>query len=189
MIAPELQKFFAVLRGGDREALGQMLREHGRFLQSVIRLRLLDGRLRRVMDTDDVFQSLLKDFLSRKEGQLPTPDAESQMRAYLSAAAHHKIEMRARKERRNLGGLPDGCEPVSPEPAADRGVEGRDFLQAVRSRLSEENRRLFDLKAQGLTWPEIAAQVGGLPDALRMRLSRAVAAVMAELGQEGSNAP
>jgi hypothetical protein len=44
---------------------------------------------------------------------------------------------------------------------------------------------LFDLKAQGLTWQEVAAKVGGRADALRMRLNRAVAAVLTELGDKG----
>ena len=40
-----------------------MLREMDPFLRRVIRLRLLDGRLRRAVDTTDILQSLLKDFL------------------------------------------------------------------------------------------------------------------------------
>jgi DNA-directed RNA polymerase specialized sigma24 family protein len=181
MAAPELQDFFAVLHRGDPETLAYWLRQHGRFLRSVIRLRLLDGRLRRVMDTNDVFQSLLKDFLSRDEGDLPAPEAASQMRAYLTAAANHKIQTRARKERRHLGSLPDDCEPAGGAPPADRGVAARDFLDAVAARLAGENRRLLDLKVQGLTWAEIAARVGGRPDALRIRLDRAVAAALSKI--------
>jgi hypothetical protein len=40
-----------------------MLREMDPFLRRVIRMRLLDGRLRRSVDTTDILQSLLKDFL------------------------------------------------------------------------------------------------------------------------------
>jgi DNA-directed RNA polymerase specialized sigma24 family protein len=52
----------------------------------------------------------------------------------------------------------------------------------VRGRLDESARLLLDLKAQGLTWQEIAAKVDGSADALRMRLNRAVATVLTELG-------
>lgn len=85
-----------------------------------------------------------------------------------------------------MGGLPSVWEPVSNEPAATRRIEAQDLSQAIRARLSESNRLLYDLKAQGLTWTEIAAQVEGHPDALRMRLRRAIAAVLDEMGHEDS---
>jgi DNA-directed RNA polymerase specialized sigma24 family protein len=109
---------------------------------------------------------------------------------YLAAAVRHKIQTRTRKERRHAGSLPDDLEPVSPEPQAAQQAEDQDFCQAIRARLSGEKRLLFDLKSQGLTWTEISEKIGGQPDALRMRLSRAVAAVLGELGQEElSHAP
>jgi DNA-directed RNA polymerase specialized sigma24 family protein len=97
----------------------------------------------------------------------------------------HKVQTRLRKERRHAGSLPDEWEPASPEPDVGKRVEDQDFAAAIRSRLDESTRLLFDLKAQGLTWQEVAAQVGGRADTLRMRLNRAVAAVLTELGDKG----
>ena len=104
MPTPELQEFFAKIQGADEGAVEAMLQELDPFLRRVIRLRLLDGRFRRAVDTTDILQS---------------------------------------------------------------------------------TRLLFDLKAQGLTWHEVAAKAGGRADALRMRLNRAVAAVLTELGDKG----
>ena len=184
MATPEYHEFLAVLRSGDRQAVEELLRQLDPFLRRIIRLRLIDGRLRHVTDTTDILQSLLKNFLSqRQKDHLPAPGADG-LYAYLAAAVHHKIQTRARKERRHAGSLPDDWEPASPEPSPPQQVEGRDFSQAIRARLPEPARRLFDLKAQGLTWTEIAAQVGGQPDALRMRLRRAIATVLGALGHE-----
>jgi DNA-directed RNA polymerase specialized sigma24 family protein len=184
MATSELQDFLAVLRNGDAESVERLLSEVEPVLRDIIRLRQIDGRLRRVADTTDIFHSLLKDFLVQEVRDSDPARARGGLTAYLAAAVRNKILRRLRKERRNAGGLPDGWEPVSPEPPADRRAEGREALQAIRDRLDEANRRLFDLKLQGLIWPEIAERVGGRPDALRMRLNRAVADILGELGYE-----
>jgi DNA-directed RNA polymerase specialized sigma24 family protein len=186
MVTAELSDFFAVLRSGDQQAVEQLLCQLDPILRSIIRLRLIDGRLRRLVDTTDIVQSLLKNFLHQGEKDGP-PEGAGGLCAYMAAAVHHKIRTKARKEVRNAGSLPVDWEPVSPEPPPGRRVEDRDFSQAVRARLSEPARRVFDLKAQGLTWAEVAGQVGGSPDALRMRLRRAVAAALAGLGHEESS--
>jgi DNA-directed RNA polymerase specialized sigma24 family protein len=184
MATPELFDFFAVLRSGDGQAVEELLRQLDPILRRIIRLRLTDGRLRRLMDTTDIVQSLLANFLCQSATDHPAPPNPHRLCAYLAAAVHHKICTKTRKERRHAGSLPDGWEPLSPEPPPAQNAEGQDFRQAVRARLPEQTRRLFDLKAEGLTWAEIAEQVGGHPDALRMRLRRAVAAALGELGCE-----
>jgi RNA polymerase sigma factor (sigma-70 family) len=181
MATPELDKFLAVLRNGDREEVEKLLGDLDPFLRRIIHLRLIDGRLRRITDTADIFQSLLKDFMSQEHSPAET---SAGLCAYLAAAAHHKIQTRARKERRHAGSLPEDWEPICPEPPASQHIEDQDFSQAIRARLSRGKRLLFDLKSQGLTWTEIAARLGGTPDALRMRLSRAVATVLSELGHK-----
>jgi DNA-directed RNA polymerase specialized sigma24 family protein len=70
------------------------------------------------------------------------------------------------------------------EPAVGKRLENQDFIEAVRERLAEDRRLLFDLTMQGLSWTEISAIVEGSPDALRMRLRRGIASVLSELGEE-----
>ena len=50
----------------------------------------------------------------------------------------------------------------------------QDLLRAVRSRLTTEERQLAELRVQGHTWPEIAAKIGGAPQARRRQLDRAL---------------
>lgn len=184
MATPELSDFFAVLRDGDGQAVEELLRQLDPIFRRLIRLRLIDGRLRHVLDTTDIYQSLLKDFLSQKD-RGPTPAGSSAgLCAYLAAAVRYKIQTRARKERRHTGGLPDEWEPVSPEPTPEQHVQDQDLRQTIRSRLAEKTRHLFDLKIQGLTWNAIAEQMGGDPDTLRMRLRRAVTTALGELSHE-----
>jgi DNA-directed RNA polymerase specialized sigma24 family protein len=184
MAAPESPDFFALLRSSDGPAVEELLNRLAPFLRSTIHLRLIGGRLRGLTDTTDILQSLLKDFLSRREPGHSPADGSAELCAYLAAAVHHKICTKMRKERRHGGSLPEECEPVSPEPPPAQHVEGLDLRQAIRDRLSEQTRQVFDLRTQGLTWAEIAGQVGGNPDALRMRLRRTVATILGELGHE-----
>ena len=177
---PELQEFFAIIQGDDEQALETMLQELDPFLRRVIRLRLHDGRLRRSVDTTDILQSLLEDFLRQPEAGERAETSSAELSAYLAAAVRHKVQTRLRKERRHAGSLPRDWEPASPEPDVGQRVEVQDFAAAIRGRLDASTCLLFDLKAQGLTWQEIAAQVGGRADALRMRLTRTVAALLAE---------
>jgi RNA polymerase sigma factor (sigma-70 family) len=184
MATPEVQDFLTKLRSGDRQAIEEILRQQEPFLRRAIRLRLIDKRLRRVVDTTDILQSLLKDFLYQKQKEhLPAGALGGELAAWLTKAVHHKIRTRMRKECRGRGSpLPNKVEPVSPEPSVARQMELRETIQDNRARLSEKERWLFDLWAQGLPWEQIAEQVGARPDTLRMRLRRALARVLRELG-------
>lgn len=51
----------------------------------------------------------------------------------------------------------------------------------MRRRLSPEERRLAELRAAGLEWNAIAAEVGGNAEAARKRYLRAIDRVAAEL--------
>jgi hypothetical protein len=66
----------------------------------------------------------------------------------------------------------------------DQLLHTRDLLQAVRQRLSEEERSLAEQRAQGREWTEIAAACGAGAEALRKQLARALGRVVKELGLE-----
>ena len=61
---------------------------------------------------------------------------------------------------------------------------GRLGLIMARSLSDLQVMEIPELMLGGLTWTEIAGRVGGQADALRMRLSRAVATVLSELGHK-----
>jgi RNA polymerase sigma-70 factor (ECF subfamily) len=208
MASAEVQHFLETLRTGDSHAVEVLLRQIDPFLRRIIRQRLIDGRVRRVVDTTDVLHSVVKDFLARTRSRPETaaahgdrtplpalaekatgpPSSKGQpafspnaLGAYLAAAVHHKIQTRARKEKRHAGSLNPAWESPSPELSPSQLIQEQDFKEVIRARLSPDKQRLFDLKTQGLTWDEIAERVGGRADALRMRLTRSIAAILREL--------
>jgi DNA-directed RNA polymerase specialized sigma24 family protein len=64
---------------------------------------------------------------------------------------------------------------------------GRELLAAVKTRLPEEERKLFQWRQDGLSWREIAGRTGESEALLRKRLSRALRQVSIELGMEPSD--
>jgi hypothetical protein len=63
------------------------------------------------------------------------------------------------------------------------------LLRELRRRLTDEERRLTELRGQGLGWAEIARELGGTPDARRVQLVRAVQRVRDELGLGDEDVP
>jgi hypothetical protein len=67
------------------------------------------------------------------------------------------------------------------DPSPSRLVAGRELLEEFRRRLTDEERQLADLRAQGFAWAEIVAQVGGTPAARSKQLVRALDRVEQQL--------
>jgi RNA polymerase sigma-70 factor (ECF subfamily) len=178
------------VRAGDSAAATDLVRQYEAELRRAVRVRLTDPRLRRVLDTMDVCQSVLANFFIRVvsgEFDLSRPE---QLLHLLVAMARNKIldkvrrqTTRKRDQRRNeadaaLEGVPDRA----PDPA--RVVAGQDLLAEVRRLLTDDERFLADQRAEGREWPDIARELGAQPDALRKKLSRALDRVVTRLGLE-----
>jgi hypothetical protein len=115
MPTPELQEFFAKIQRGDEKAVEAMLLEMDPFLRRVIRMRLLDERLRRAVDTTDVLQSLLADFSREPAAGEPAEASSAELCAYVAAAVRRKVQTRLHKERRHAGSRPEEWEPARPQ--------------------------------------------------------------------------
>ena len=73
-------------------------------------------------------------------------------------------------------GLPAGWVSQGPSTAAypSQVASDNDLFETVALRLGDQERQILDLRAQGWEWAEIAARLGGSPQARRMQLARAV---------------
>lgn len=190
MAIPEFSEFFAVLRSRDAEAVEKMLGELEPFLRKVIHLRLMSGRPLPTVDTTDVLQSLLKDFLQRTAEGTDPAERSGQLAAFLKAAVHRKVSGKARKESRNLGGLPDGWDIPCPDSDGARRIENEDLFEALQARLGDSERQVLELLARGLTWDEIGVRLGANPNTLRIGLKRSIAGALAAMGlAEGNHGP
>ena len=176
------------IRAGDGQAAADLVRQYEPAVRLEVRLRLRDGRLRRAFDSMDVCQSVLASFFVRAAAGQYDLDRPGQLLRLLAAIARNKVAFHARKERaqrrdrrRVAADAVDELEVADAAPSPSRVVAGQELLQEFRRRLTEEERRLADLRAQGRGWADIAAEVGGRPEARRMQLTRAVERVSREL--------
>jgi RNA polymerase sigma-70 factor (ECF subfamily) len=184
------QELIRRVRGGDEEAAARLVQEYEKDVRRVVRSRLKDSSMRQLLDSVDIFQSVMANFFVRAAlGQFEI-DTPNDLRKLLVTMACNRFKDQARKknsERR--GGKSSHAD--SPEallgaadPAASPSqvIEYRDLYQQACNRLSPEERTLFDRRAQGYDWAEIAGAMGKSPESLRKQLSRAVNRVAQELG-------
>jgi RNA polymerase sigma-70 factor (ECF subfamily) len=181
----------ARVRAGDPEAAAELVRAYEPVIRSRVRvwLRMQDPRLRRAFDSVDVCQSVLASFFVRAAAGQYTLDEPEQLIGLLVQMARHKLAhqvsrhtARKRDVRRTDGGGLDAVPAASADPTPSTAVADKELLGEVRRRLREDERRIADLRAEGNDWAAVAAAVGGTPDGARVKLSRALDRVTAELG-------
>ena len=176
------------VRAGDAAAAAELVRRYEPAVRVAVRVRLTDPALRRVLDTADVCQSVLANFFVRAAAGQFDLESPGQLLGLLTTMARNKVTNLALRERtaRRGGGRPRGdindADPADPGSSPSQVVAAEELRRAFRERLSAEERDLADRRARGDGWAEIAAELGGDPDALRVRLGRAVDRVTAELG-------
>jgi DNA-directed RNA polymerase specialized sigma24 family protein len=178
----EFRDLMGRVRGGDAGAAEQLVRTYEPSIRMVIRRRLTDPALRRLVDSIDIVQSVLGNFFVRAASGQFGLDSPQQLHKLLVTMALNKIRNLARRPPSQ--GIPNGCEPVAAGPSPSQVVSYEELLQKFRNRLSEEEQRLTSLRASGRSWSEIAAELHGNPDALRMKYTRTLARVMRELEME-----
>ena len=97
-------------------------------------------------------------------------------------AFHVRHERRQRRDHRRLEAVGQEQLEAAAAPSPSQQIAARELLQAFRERLSAEERVLADRRAQGHAWAEIAAEMGGTPQARRKQLARAVERAAQQLG-------
>jgi RNA polymerase sigma-70 factor (ECF subfamily) len=178
------------LRQGDPDAAEELVRTYEKEIRRTIRIRLTDARLRRTLDSMDVCQSVLANFFVRASAGQFDLDRPEQLLALLLTTARNKVIDKARMEQAR-GQDRHGTGPsrllagvVDPQETPSQIAAGKELLAAARNLMSDEERYLADQRALGRTWPELAAELGKSPEALRKQLQRALDRVTEALGLE-----
>jgi RNA polymerase sigma-70 factor (ECF subfamily) len=184
--------FVQRVRAGDDRAAEELVRKYEPLIRREVRLHLEDRRLGRLFDSMDVCQSVLKSFFVRTAAGQFDLDEPAQLVGLLVTMARNKLASEARRQnrqKRDQRRAAGGDEALAAVPAADptpsRAVAGRDLIDQVRQRLTPEERELADLRAEGLSWEEVAARVGGNAHARRVQFGRAIDRVAREMNLDG----
>ena len=194
LTADPFQDLIRRVRLGDTEAAAEVVAHYGPALRRAARIWLVDARMRRVLDSVDICQSVFRSFFLRVslgQYQLERPE---QLINLLLSMARNKLTDQTRREqascRDNRRVEADGLEPhdlACPKSTPSEQVAWEELFEEFRNRLSEDERQLAEWRARGREWTEIAAQFEASPEALRKKLARAINRVARELGLDESD--
>jgi RNA polymerase sigma-70 factor (ECF subfamily) len=181
--------FIRRIRAGDDRAARELVERYEPVIRREVRLRLRDERLSSRFDWTDICQSVLASFFVRAAAGQYDLEQPGELLRLLVIMTRNKLTQQVRRHRadrrdyRRLEAHKSAYleERAAATPTPSRLVAGRELLEDVRRRLSEDERRLADLRAQGCEWAEIAATVGGTAEACRKQLARALDRVEEQL--------
>jgi RNA polymerase sigma-70 factor (ECF subfamily) len=189
MADPSFRDLVRRLRGGDEAAAAELLRRYEPALRRAVRIRFRDPQLRRLLDSMDICQSVFHNFFVRVAAGQFELDQPEQLLKLLATMARNRLanqvktlRAQCRDYRRDEGDGLEGGQLAAPGSTPSQQVAARELLRETHRRLSAEERRLLELRQQGRAWTDIAAELGGSPEALRKQLARAIDRVGQELG-------
>jgi RNA polymerase sigma-70 factor (ECF subfamily) len=191
MPTDDFAQWMARVRAGDPAAAEELVRRYERAVRVAVRVRLTDPALRRLFDSADICQSVLRSFFVRAAAGQFDLNEPNDLIGLLVRMAQNKFGELARFHRRQRRDVRRAAadklpEVAQPGPGPRRRAEGREALGELLERLGPEERELAQRRALGQTWAEIAADMGGTPQGHRMRLSRAIDRLAPELGLDGT---
>ena len=175
------------IRQGDPQASEDLVKEYEAEVRRFVRYRLSSGKMRRLLDSLDICQSVFANFFFRvTQGQFDLQNSR-QLRQLLMAMAGNRLLDHVRKQgtvRRGHGvaqaPMFDNLAGSGPGPLQE--AEARDLMDVLRTRLSEEETNMLDQWLIGEDWETIATRCDASPEAVRKRFTRALDRVAQEFG-------
>jgi len=155
---------FAILmsdvRRGSQVAAWQLLEIYGNHVMKVIRRRL-NNQLRSKFDSQDFAQAVWKSFFQDRD-RLVAMQSPEQFIRYVQAIAANKVidETRKRQTARYSVGREEALDDGAGDaPRPSEIAVARETWERIMSDQSAEHKRIVELRFQGHTFEEIAAQL------------------------------
>ena len=168
------------IRTGDDQAAAELLERYGNVFLRTIRLRLENTSMRRLVDSEDIRQSVFGSlFVRLRLGQYELGN-DRDLINLLFKMAHNKLTAKQRRQRHEPRGAVDS-EIRDPGPTPSEVLGPKDLLQAALRRLKPEELRILELRDKGAEWEAVAAELGGTAEARRKQWERASERVAQEL--------
>ncbi len=186
----KFEELIGRVRAGDSQAAAQLVRQFEPEIRRAIRLRLTDQRLRRVLDSMDICQSVFGQFFARVAvGQFDLHQPVDLIKL-LVVMAQNRLKNHAgylqaarRDVRRQAHDGPDLLSNVAGHSSSPSEiVQGEELLKKFREQLTDEEKFIADCRATGEDWSEIAGKISATAEATRKRFSRAISRIVHNLG-------
>jgi RNA polymerase sigma factor (sigma-70 family) len=174
------------LRQGDASAAEWMVERFGPELRRVIRMRLTDPFLRRLVDSSDIQQSVFANFFVRAAlGQYELEEPRNLISLLVTMARNKVINLardnKKEKSARNSLEAPAPLEEIG-DRTFDSGVDAAELVAKAKKLLSADEAKLVEDRLGGKGWAEIASARNEQPDACRKQYRRALDRMAEQLG-------
>jgi DNA-directed RNA polymerase specialized sigma24 family protein len=177
------------VRSGDEHAASELVQWFEPLVRRELRIKMTDRRMAQLFDSVDVCQSIWSSFFVRVAAGQYDLDTPQQLAKLLSAMAKNKLASQARWHHAGKRDV-DRMEHNPPELASVPDVHenpsvrlsAKELFAKIQESLSEEERRMSELRSDGLTWDAVAKTLGGTAQARRMQMDRAAERVIGLLG-------
>ena len=191
----EFADLMAQFRAGDPAAATLLVERFGPQIRRAIRVRLTGTLLRRVCDSQDVCQSVLRRLWQNRAN--PTlPDDPAGLVAWLATVALNRVREEGRRQAtaKRQGNRQRDMDPAildavpagGPSPLSE--LAQRDLVEQALRHLSPDDRAIALARVEGAGWDELARQHGVAADALRKRYQRAVQQALGRLADGSGEA-
>jgi RNA polymerase sigma factor (sigma-70 family) len=177
----------------DEEAARQFVLHFEPEIRRVVRVRLTDPRLRQMVDSMDVCQSVFGKFFSYLHDRDLAKESPENLLALLVTMVQNKIRDLARRQKaqrrdvRRKVSWDDSLVQmwlVDDQPTPDSVVSRQELLRLIESHLSVDEREIAEMRASGWSWLSIGEKMNQSSENLRKKLERALARIRAELHEE-----
>ncbi len=189
---PEKAQFGELIRrvrNRDQDAARELAERYESAIRRVVRIHLRDARMRRVLDSMDICQSVLATFFVRTALGQYELDSPEQLVGLLTTITRNKLanqvnHLHAQRRDIRRDAVMENAEANVIDRASDpvEQASAREILEKVCGRLDAKEQYLAEQRSLGRTWQELADELGGTDVALRKKLTRALDRVMADLG-------
>jgi RNA polymerase sigma factor (sigma-70 family) len=194
----DLPRLLGAVRAGDRGARERLVRLCEPLVRERVEPLVRGARVAGDCSARDLCQDVLLKVLDAVGSPRFKLPEGGDLGGFIATVARNHVNdvLRARKAAKRGGGRaalpiaagsaeeggPPAVDPASPRTGPSKKVARDDLVDHALRLFSEEERRLVDARAHGLSWAEIAAKYGTTENAARMRHDRAIRRVRAELG-------
>ena len=158
---------------------------YGPQIRRAIRVRSTGGRLQRVLDSEDICQTVIRRFFEAEGANTPAENPAMLLNWLLEVARNRLREQHRRDRTAKRGGgrlqeigLAALDRLAGNNPDISTVVADRELLSWLMERMTPDQRLIAERRAGGEEWSEIARAMGTTAEALRKRYRRGLDALV-----------
>jgi len=177
------------VRSGEPAAVAEFVDRYGPLIRRAIRVRGTGGRLQRILDSEDLCQSVMRRFFAHKDDASTPAEDPAKLLNWLLEVARNRLREQRRRERATKRGGERRREVDPPvldrlagdNPNIEARAADRELLARIMGQMTPDQRVVAERRAAGEEWSEIARDYGVTAEAMRKRYRRGLEPIVSGL--------